>query len=91
MKVIYTDETCTGELNINCDDGHNELNNYKYPYWDKGKWNFNYFRNTVATITKPTDSDNQSVIYGKYFVIRFIFNNNRRFKLESVESKINIY
>lgn len=88
---VYTDETCTGKLNINCDDGHNKLNDYKYPYWDKGKWNFNYFRNTVATTTKPTNSDSQSVIYGKYFVIRFIFNNNRRFKLESVEPKINIY
>lgn len=88
---IYTDETCTGELNINCDDGHNKLNDYKYPYWDKGKWNFNYFRNTIATTTKPTNSDMQSVIYGKYFVIRFIFNNNRRFKLESIDSKVNIY
>ena len=88
---IYTDETCTEELNVNCDDGHNKLNDYKYPYWNKGKWNFNYFRNTIATATKPTNSDNQSVIYGKYFVIRFIFNNNRRFKLESVELKINIY
>ena len=89
--LIYSDETITGELNINCDDGHNEFNNYKYPYWDKGKWNLNYFRNNVCTNTKPTTSDTQSLIYGKYFVIRFIFNNNRRFKLEAIEVNTNVY
>ena len=89
--IIYNDETTTGLLDINCDKEINILNNYKYPYWDKGKWNLNYFRNTVATATKPTDSDNQSLIYGKYFVIRFIFNNDRRFKLETIEPNINIY
>lgn len=89
--VVFTNETNTLELNINCDDGHNKLNNYKYPYWDKGKWNLNYFRNNIGTNTKPTDSNNQSLIYGKYFIIRFIFNNNRRFKLETVEPSINVY
>lgn len=89
--IIYNDETSTGLLDINCDKEINILNNYKYPYWDKGKWNLNYFRNTVATITKPTDSDNQSIIYGKYFVIRFIFNNKTRFKLETIEPNINVY
>lgn len=89
--LVYSNETNTGELNINCDDGHNKLNNYKYPFFDKGQWNLNYFRNTIKTDTKPTDSDNQSLIYGKYFVVRFIFNNDRRFKLETIEPNINIY
>ena len=89
--LIYTDETITNELNINCDDGHNKFNDYKYPYWNKGKWNLNYFRNNVGTNTKPTDSDNQSLIYGKYFVIRFIFDNDKCFKLETIEPNINVY
>lgn len=88
---IYSDETKTENLDININNKINDLNNYKYPYWDKGKWNLNYFRNNVGTTTKPTDSDNQSLIYGKYFVIRFIFDNKTRFKLETVEPNINIY
>ena len=88
---IYSDETKTENLDININNKINELNNYKYPYWDKGKWNLNYFRNNVGTDTKPTNSDNQSLIYGKYFIIRFIFDNKKRFKLETVEPSINVY
>lgn len=90
--IVYNDETSTGLLDINTDKNEiNKLNNYKYPYWDKGKWNLNYFRNTIATNTKPTNSDKQSLIFGKYFVIRFIFNNDCKFKLETVEPIIKQY
>lgn len=89
--IVYNSECTTDELDINTDNNTNVLNNYKYPYWSKGQWNFNYFRNNIGTGTKPTLSDMNSVIYGKYFVIRFIFNYDIRFKLERLTIDTNPY
>lgn len=71
------------------------LNVYKYPRYNQGFWTFNYFRNIqikkliennniseVNPINGYYDSDNNSLIEGKYFVIRFIFDND--FKLETI-------
>lgn len=94
---IYTDETSTGELDINTDNNTNKFNNYAYPYFEKGKWNLNYFRNKIKD--KPTTeekenrtySDNHSIIYGKYFGIRFIFNNDKKIKFDTLDININAY
>ena len=94
---IYTDETSTGELDINTDNNTNKFNNYAYPYFEKGKWNLNYFRNKIKD--KPTTeekenrtySDNHSLIYGKYFGIRFIFNNDKKIKFDTLDININAY
>jgi hypothetical protein len=87
--IIYTDSTYSGLLDINTANLKNQFNNYKYPYFDKGKWNFNYFRNYIE---RP-NADLRSLIYGKYIVIRFIFNNDSgiKFKLEDVDFKVRSY
>lgn len=89
--IVYNSECNTDVLDINTDNNTNVLNNYKYPYWAKGQWNFNYFRNNIGTNTVPTLSDLNSVLYGKYFVIRFIFNYDIRFKLETLTVDTNPY
>lgn len=85
--LIYTD-SCTSEI-INCNYISNDYsidNNYMYPRWNQGRWNLNYFRNTENTNDKfnynSGISDNSSLIEGKYFVIRFTFDNE--FKLETL-------
>lgn len=132
--VLYSDETYSGELNINDNGDVNKMNNYKLPTFQKGHWEFNYFRNELANkftkeelqkvytnipITKADGtteivsitvedlinsisttnknninvfrSDNRSLIYGKYIVARFIFNNDKRIKLQNVTFITNNY
>ena len=74
---------------INVDNLPNQHNNYKYPWYDKGCWNLNYFRNYI----ERKESDNQSLIYGKYIVASFIFNNDtqKRIKLENVTFNLSKY
>lgn len=125
---LYSDETDSGELDIKVDETNvNGLNNYKLPYFDKGSWNLNYFRNRITEIVNeaelndsktfkeydpntgiyadkdvPLDklkeanrylsvpdradsSDMRSLIYGKYIVVRFIFANDTKVKLDGVD------
>lgn len=137
---VYTDETQA--INLKLSDGSNDTdennrntfnhyNDYKFAKFDKGSWNFNYFRNgfnrgntelsetelvracnyvyynpsikqnEVHAITEEDlkksplyKSDNRSLIYGKYIVTRFIFNNDNaehRFKLENITFNIQSY
>lgn len=137
---VYTDETQA--INLKLSDGSNDTdennrdtfnhyNDYKFAKFDKGSWNFNYFRNSfnrgntelsetelvracnyiyynpntkqneVHVITEEDlkksplyKSDNRSLIYGKYIVTRFIFNNDdaaHRFKLENITFNIQPY
>lgn len=137
---VYTDETQA--INLKLSDGSNDTDennrntfnhydDYKFAKFDKGSWNFNYFRNgfnrgntelsetelvracnyiyynpstkqnEVHVITEEElkksplyKSDNRSLIYGKYIVTRFIFNNDNaahRFKLENITFNIQPY
>ena len=110
---------------------NSNYNDYKFAKFDKGSWNFNYFRNgfnggnnelSEAELTRACHyiyynpstkqnevhviteedlrnsplykSDNRSLIYGKYIVARFIFNNDdatHRFKLENITFNIQQY
>lgn len=137
---VYTDETqainlklsdCSNDTDENNKDSFNHYDDYKFAKFDKGSWNFNYFRNgfnggnnelskdelaracnyiyynpstkqnEVHTITEEDlkksplyKSDNRSLIYGKYIVTRFIFNNDdaaHRFKLENITFNIQQY
>lgn len=137
---IYTDETqainlklsdSSNDTNENNRDTFNHYDDYKFAKFDKGSWNFNYFRNgfnrgntelsktelvracnyiyynpstkqnEVHVITEEDlknsplyKSDNRSLIYGKYIVARFIFNNDNaahRFKLENITFNIQQY
>ena len=137
---VYTDETQAINLKLsdgsndtdeNNKDSFNHYDDYKFAKFDKGSWNFNYFRNgfnggnnelTEAELTRACNyiyynpstkqnevhaiteedlknsplykSDNRSLIYGKYIVTRFIFNNDdatHRFKLENITFNIQPY
>ena len=137
---VYTDETQAINLKLsggsndtdeNNKDTFNHYDDYKFAKFDKGSWNFNYFRNgfnggnnelseteltrachyiyynpstkqnEVHVITEEDlknsplyKSDNRSLIYGKYIVARFIFNNDsaaHRFKLENITFNIQPY
>lgn len=137
---VYTDETQAINLKLsdssndtdeNNKDTFNHYDDYKFAKFDKGSWNFNYFRNgfnggnnelseaelaracnyiyynpstkqnEVHAITEEDlknsplyKSDNRSLIYGKYIVARFIFNNDdaaHRFKLENITFNIQPY
>lgn len=137
---IYTDETQAINLKLsdgsndtdeNNKDTYNHYNDYKFAKFDKGSWNFNYFRNgfnggnnelSKAELTRACHyiyynpstkqneahviteedlknsplykSDNRSLIYGKYIVARFIFNNDdaaHRFKLENITFNTSAY
>ena len=131
---IYTDKTDSNYLDIDIsnddnvnkdyDAGDGEVSNaYQYPYYDKGVWNLNYFRNilgggnyerneTVRNAVKnmilakegmteqevidsgKSDllegmvnsflSDKLSLIYGRYFIIRFIFATDTPIKFENL-------
>ncbi len=137
---VYTDETqainlklsdASNDTDKNNKDAFNHYDDYKFAKFDKGSWNFNYFRNgfnggnnelseteltracnyiyynpstkqnEVHAITEEDlknsplcKSDNRSLIYGKYIVTRFIFNNDdaeHRFKLENITFNIQPY
>lgn len=87
--ILYSDCTNSGLLDIDCGNAPNKFDNYKYPFFDKGRWNLNYFRNYV----ERAPADDKSLIYGKYIVARFIFNNSvgKRIKFENIEFSINPY
>lgn len=128
--IIYTDSCYSGVLDIHVDNNNvNELDGYKYPYYEKGGWNINYFRNIISkensnelptTIIKynndtnkyefakidmdklkqdSTDndvdtmnmSDDKSLIYGKYIVVRLIIDRNKDFKLKTIDVNLNKY
>ena len=81
----------------------NTVDSYKYPRFNQGVWSFNYFRDIENTKDlgkylennryddKRTGaiyrSDNNSLIKGKYFVVRFFFKNS--FKLETLSLNYN--
>ena len=77
---IYTNLCDSGDIDIDVTE-INDIEDYNKPYYNKGNWSFNYFRNLLNSPLEEKDilqhngiSDNKSLIYGKYFVIRFVFN-----------------
>lgn len=90
---VYTDSSYSKLISIvdvSNDKNLNDINNYKVPRYNLGVWTFNYFRNVRGakynngTITDKFNSDNASLIYGKYFVVRLILNPDYNFKLENI-------
>lgn len=68
-------------------------NSYKLPWYEKGKWNYNYFRNILDDIDAVTQgySDSKSLIYGKYIVVRLVLKSTIKFKLENINFNVNRY
>lgn len=84
---IYSD-TCMSDL-LPCiarsnDKSISSTNYTKYPFYNQGTWSFNYFRNILNAKNNrnPLSGDNNSLIEGKYFVVRFVFDTD--FKLETL-------
>lgn len=103
---LYTDICDTENLDISVNTEINQFDEYKKPHYEKGYWEFNYFRNAINKLATETQllkrlgaenknqltpeqqskfeenlkkyipSDNRSLLYGRYFVIRFIIDNN---------------
>ena len=69
-----------------------------YPRYNCGVWSMNNFRdirniNANKNPNKPDRlpiSDNKSLLYGKYFVVRFIFK-DKNFKLENIKFNMGNY
>lgn len=90
---IYSD-TCMSNL-LPCTARSNDksisaLAYTKYPFYNQGTWTFNYFRNILNSNNNKTrySGDNNSLIEGKYFVVRFVFDSD--FKLETLSLNYNI-
>lgn len=101
---LYSDQ-CSTEL-IDLVDEHgipkvqNKLsisdpNSYKYPRYNCGIWSLNFFRdvrnnNDIFNYGAHHVTQDKSLIYGKYFVLRMIFR-NKNFKFENVNFNIQNY
>lgn len=61
-------------------------NTYKYPRFNCGIWSFNYFRDIRNNEDRFNygDYNDKSLIYGKYFVVRFAFG-IRNCKIENID------
>lgn len=89
---VYSDETDSGDLDIKVDKNKiNDLDKYNLPYYEKGYWNFNNFRNGLNIEGHSKNADDLSLIYGKYIVVRFIFNNDNNIKFDGVEANFDKY
>ena len=67
-------------------------NVYKYPRFNCGVWSFNYFRDIRNNEDKFNygSLNDKSLIYGKYFVIRFAFG-IRNCKIENINIIVTNY
>lgn len=101
---IYSDQCSTGIIKLTDDGGNpkvqNDLsisdpNSYQYPRYNCGIWSLNYFRdvrnvNDIFNYGSHNVTQDKSLIYGKYFVARFIFK-NKNFKLENINFNVRNY
>lgn len=89
---VYSESCCTELNKITSDDYYDKSplspNDYKYPSYNNGVWTYNYLRNILDNKNTRENgkliSDESSLIYGKYFVVRFVIDEGRKFKLENV-------
>ena len=76
---IVTDRCISTIINgvVNDNARPNSLNDYKGFKYDKGFWNTNYFRNALDAGDvyryNSGNSDNKSLVYGRYFILNFAF------------------
>lgn len=73
------------EISNNAELG--STNAYKRPRFNEGKWTYNFFRDIENRLLNTNKnnyiSDDNSLIEGQYFVVRFLFSND--FKLETID------
>lgn len=83
-EIDLTDATNDKEL-INTNTDKVNKDSYQKPRFNCGIWSLNYFRNEYAK-----DVNEKTLIYGKYFIIRFVFK-TKRFKFETLNINTNKY
>ena len=86
--MVCSDSASTAVIGLETSSNDKDLTletSYTKPRYNAGIWSLNYFRNI-----KSKDSNEQTLIYGKYFVVRFVFN-AKRFKFETLTLKLNKY
>ena len=80
---IYNDTIDTGYIDIKTyaevndqiiDKRNLSVMNYKKPWWELGNWNFNYLRDIRNS--KKLNANNRSRLYGNYFIIELILDDN---------------
>lgn len=70
------------ENNIIINQSNPEFNN---PYFDLGNWNFNYLRD-ILNVNPDAIIQENSRIYGNYFIIEFDITSNQLVEFEDVDS-----
>ena len=92
---IYSDQCYTDLINCTSDSSNDysidDIKSYTGIRYNQGIWSMNYFRdikNSGGT-TQTTYTQDNSLMYGKYFVFRIVFNDN--FKFENVTFNITDY
>lgn len=101
---IITDICISSEIKTTINDTvrPNSLLDYKGFKYNLGSWNGNYFRNILnadniynypnpAGTGRDIVSDNNSLVYGRYFVLFFEFLNNKAIKFEDIVINSNKY
>lgn len=93
---IVTDCCLSSAVNINVNDNArpNTLLDYKGFKFDMGAWTSNYFRNNINKTdiyqygqkypNRDLDADQNSLVYGRYFIIIFDFKANTPIKFEEL-------
>lgn len=93
---IVTDSCVSSLVNTNVDDTArpNSLLDYKGFKYDMGFWTSNYFRNNINKTdiykygqkypNRDLDADQNSLVYGRYFIFVFEFKDNTPIKFEEV-------
>lgn len=99
QAMFITTDVCTSTIvntAVNDTARPNTLLDYKGFKYDKGKWTSNYFRNAINNANiydypnqprndQTPNSDNNSLVYGRYFVINLFFKTNKPIKIESID------
>lgn len=84
---IFNDQCDSGDLDVSVTEYN--PGDYTKPWYELGNWNFNYFRNNINNLTS-NNGDVYTRLFGNYFVVRFIFNNddNLRIEFEEVDGSV---
>lgn len=66
---VYSDSVDSGLLNVTPSSGDKlndvtNTNSYKYPYYNKGIWNYSYFRNNIVTPVTNAELEALAQAYG---------------------------
>ena len=89
---IYNEDCDTGVIDIEVTDNtFNRLVNYKKPWYELSRWNFNYFRDKINTYPSTNVSDKLRRIHGNYLIFRFMFtNNNKKLEFENLDCRFSL-